>query len=440
MQLFHQPDEQSIIKGTLRSFHCNQIWFCLHWCFSPNPFFVSSIYSELFWTVFVNLVTSCSSTSMKDKCKNSQKVDFVGQSEERWIINWFYTNYTHASILYLLKMDAICARTCLWPSALCCMPISSKDFKGLHLDRRCKHTWTAVTSPGGLEQHQRRRPSDKPQHRGWGRESEWRSKAWTDTKMRHHKRLFMHCTETKSVISCSRVGLSPYNTKGKQRERDEARRRAHHSGTLDIRPGKTTSRQRTHRRGCVSEAILRMSLLCPRSPGWAGLCVCVIDTRRHGGGRLWYFSSCFLYAAAPPQTGHFKSCSSLPPLCVCGSPKGSSGRRCGETQQRVEGHPTSITMDIISAQETQVYCAGHVCVCGKSVALAVLTWMLLFCIYIQNKYQVTSEMTRETASVGITCPLGQRCHSVWQTLYENYVCLSTRDCKHRGCFYLFIVL
>lgn len=96
--------------------------------------------------------------------------------------------------------------------------------------------------------------------------------------------------------------------------------KAHHSGALVIRPAKTPSQQCTHHWGCVSEAILQMSLLCILSPGWAELatvCVCVWWILGDKLGRLWYFSSCFLYAAAPPRTGHFKSCSPLPPQCVC---------------------------------------------------------------------------------------------------------------------------
>ncbi len=61
-------------------------------------------------------------------------------------------------------------------------------------------------------------------------------------------------------------------------------------------------------------------------------------------------------------------------VCVCSSPKGSSVQRCSETQQRVEGHPTSITIDIISTEETQVCCASYV----RSMALAVFTWMQLY--------------------------------------------------------------
>lgn len=49
---------------------------------------------------------------------------------------------------------------------------------------------------------------------------------------------------------------------------------------------------------------------------------------------------------------------------VCGSPKGSSGRRYAEPQERDEGHPTSIAMDVVSAEETQVRRAGHVDECG----------------------------------------------------------------------------
>lgn len=47
-------------------------------------------------------------------------------------------------------------------------------------------------------------------------------------------------------------------------------------------PSNNHIQQCTHPWGCVSKAILQMSLLCPLFAGWAGCCVCVTDTRRHG--------------------------------------------------------------------------------------------------------------------------------------------------------------
>lgn len=184
-----------------------------------------------------------------------------------------HTSFSRISTLRPLKMDTIRVWTCLSPSAAhSVVKISSKDFKGLHLDSRCKHIWTAVTSPRGLEYHQSDHQSDRRRP----------GPSLNRTKMRHQKGLFVLQTKTLNIISCSRVSLSPYNAKRKQQEVDKAGRRAHHSGTLVMHPEKTTSQQCTHQWGCVSEAILQMSLLCPLSPGWAGHCVRVIDTRRHG--------------------------------------------------------------------------------------------------------------------------------------------------------------
>lgn len=87
------------------------------------------------------------------------------------------------------------------------------------------------------------------------------------------------------------------------------------------------------------------------------LCLCVIDTRRHGE------AACSISAAVSfmqlhhhrqDTSNHAHRCHRC--VCECVSPNGSSAWRHSETQQRVEGHPTSITMDMISRGEAQVYC------------------------------------------------------------------------------------
>ena len=254
-------------------------------------------------------------------------------------------------------MDTIWVRNCLWPSAFGCPPCFQDYLQGcigLHWDTRCKHTWTEVTSSGGIPSEQ----LVKTQRRGWGQET----RIWTILNPVKDKvsKSTLHATN-KDVISCLRVSLSTHNIKNRNSRSGIKPREGH----ITAERLSSTQRRRHHSSAHIT------GVVCPR-PSCRCLCcvlslqaelatVCVSDRYQETrGGRLWYFSSCFLYAAAPLQTGHFKSSSALPPLCVRGSPKGSSARRCSETQQRVEGHPTSITLDTISSEETQVCCAGRV--------------------------------------------------------------------------------
>lgn len=160
---------------------------------------------------------------------------------------------------------------CLWPSAFCCTSCGH--------DRLPRHARTAVTSAGGLQAHQRLSQSldTKAEGRKAGTRANVKRPGLT---LNQTKSLCVPQIRTLNITSCL-CGLSLYNTKRKQQELDESQSGAHHSGALVIYPAKTTSQRCTHQWGCVSEAILQMSLLCALSPGWAGHCVCVIDPRRH---------------------------------------------------------------------------------------------------------------------------------------------------------------
>ena len=100
--------------------------------------------------------------------------------------------------------------------------ISSKDFKGLHVDSTCQHTWVAVTSPWGLERHQKvvtiaraeaeRARGGTRSDRGTGRDH-----PWTRHRCSIRKKKASSCNQTKTltIMSCLRVSLSPYDTKKK---------------------------------------------------------------------------------------------------------------------------------------------------------------------------------------------------------------------------------
>ena len=224
--------------------------------------------------------------------------------------------------------------------------------------------------------------------------------------------------------------------KRKQQARDRTRRGADHSGALCvIRPAKTTSQQCTHHWGCVSEAILQMSLLCPLSPGWAGHCVCVIDTRRHGEAACDISAAVSfmqLHRRRQDTSNHAHRCHRR--MCVCGSPKGSAARRCSETQHRVEGHPTSITVDVISTEGAQVYCAGRVLVYWKSVALDASTPMLLF----HTRLELKQSHRQKNASRNRLCGNNRARPGGYFSLFQNLqngspekkncCSLFTRDC------------
>lgn len=139
--------------------------------------------------------------------------------------------------------------------------LTPKDFKWVHLDLRCKHTWTAVTSSGGLEYHQRGKQAHKLRCRGDGTESQWLSLAWiilqsdkdvaSVASEMHLQRLWT------SLLVCVLV-----RTQRKQQEWDEPRRRAHHSSALIILPVKTTS----HISGVVCPRPSCRCLCCVLSP------------------------------------------------------------------------------------------------------------------------------------------------------------------------------
>lgn len=137
-------------------------------------------------------------------------------------------------------------------------------------DQLHRHARTAVTSPGSLQAHQRLSQSlhTKAEGRETGARVNVKRPGLTvnQTKTQPPKSLCVPQTRTLNITICL-CGLSLYNTKRKQQELDESQSGAHHSGALVIYPAKTTSQRCTHQWGCVSEAILQMSLLCALSPG-----------------------------------------------------------------------------------------------------------------------------------------------------------------------------
>ena len=182
-------------------------------------------------------------------------------------------------------------------------------------------------------------------------------------------------------------------------------------------------------------------VVCPR-PSCRCLCcvlslraelatVCVIDTRRHGEAACDISAAVSfmqLHRRRQDTSNHAHRCHRR--VCVCGSPKGSAARRCSETQHRVEGHPTSITVDVISTEGAQVYCAGRVLVYWKSVALDASTPMLLF----HTRPELKQSHRQKNASRNRLCGNNRARPGGYFSLFQN---LQTGSPEKKNCCSLF---
>lgn len=200
-------------------------------------------------------------------------------------------------------MDTIICDHLLF-AALCWIQISSKDLKWVHLDSKCKHTWTAVTSSGGLEYLQRCKqtgitvtvkdldhPSDRQRH----------SITHLQTKsLKHH-----------FLVACQSV------------HEGNSRRGMDHGEEHITAAGSSSSQWRRHHtseglcvRGHLADVFVVPSLSKLSSP----LCLCVIDTRRRGEAACDISAAVFfmqLHRHRQDTSNHAHRCHHCARVCVC---------------------------------------------------------------------------------------------------------------------------